>query len=486
MIVPETPQVQREGHVERLPSVLDIRRRLQRAETTPEAVMEVYLENLRKLNSVLNAVVTVDEEGALRTAGEQTAELAQGRPLLPLSGVPFTVKDTIHTAGMRTTFGSAAFDDYVPEIDAPAIARLRQAGAILLGKGNCPEFAFGVHTWSPLYGHTRSPFPGLSPGGSSGGDAAAVVAGIAAFGVGTDFGGSLRWPAACTGLVALRPTPGRIPSTGQYPPIISGDVGMADQLSLQGRLQVIGPITRTVADAWLVTRLMAGVDPSDSLSCSEPSMAISHVRPEQTRIGWTIGDAYFTPARAVATAVIDTVNQLRSVGVGVTEFDSSLLAQSAALYDQLREIEDYWALKTSIKGREHLVSDFTRHLTLRSPVPRAVAAKWWYRRERLREAFLASMAELDALVIPVSNVGPLTMLEAEDPQKLTEWGLLSYSRAITLLGTPVVTLPAIPYGRTDLIGLQVVAAPFQEARAVAVAHLIELVGGGKDTCDWPR
>lgn len=487
MVAPEMPQSQLDGRAEQPPTVVDIRRQLQRGKTTPESLVQAHIDNLRKHNRDLNAVVTVDEEGALRAARQQTAELAGGGPLPPLAGVPFTVKDSLHTEGMRTTFGSAAFADYVPEVDAPAVARLRHAGAILLGKCNCPEFAFGIHTWSPLHGHTRSPFPGLSPGGSSGGDAAAVVAGMAVFGVGSDFGGSLRWPAACTGLVAVRPTPGCIPSTGQYPPVGPSDPGTADQLSVQGRLQVIGPIARTVADAWLVTRIMAGADPSDSLSFPDPFAAICHPRPEQIRLGWTAGDGHFSPTRAVADAVLDTVDQLRSAGVRVTEFDSSLLAESVDLYDRLREVEDHWALKKSLEGRDHhLVSEATRILFGRAPVPRAVAAKLWYRRERLREAFLASIAEFDALLIPVSNRGPLTMLEAEDPQVLTAWRSLSYSRAVTLLGTPVVSLPAVPRESRGLIGLQVVTAPFQETRAVAIAHLIELIGGGEDTCDWPR
>src|SRR5262249_2275817 len=156
---------------------------------------------------------------------------------------PFTVKDIIATAGIRTTAGTLLLRQHVPTRDASAIERLERAGAVLLGKSNCPEFGLDIHTWNRVFGGTRNPHnEQYTSGGSSGGDRAAVASGCAGFGIGTDYGGSIRWPAQCTGLAALRTTVGVVPTTGQLPYSLDAPLPPPNSLSIQARLQMIAPI----------------------------------------------------------------------------------------------------------------------------------------------------------------------------------------------------------------------------------------------------
>src|SRR5439155_26577288 len=177
------------------------------------------LERIDRRNHELNAIVTLRADGALEDArGLERAMRGTGAgDRWPLAGVPFTVKDLIATGGVRTTAGTPFLKDFVPAADATAVARLRRAGAILLGKTNCPEWGMFGYTRNSLFGETRNPVGPVTPGGSSGGEAAAIAARCSPLGLGTDFGGSVRWPAHCTGIFALRPTAGRVPGTGQLP-----------------------------------------------------------------------------------------------------------------------------------------------------------------------------------------------------------------------------------------------------------------------------
>src|SRR4051794_8137530 len=164
-------------------------------------VVQAHLDRLAEVQPTLTAAVEVRREAALAEAARAQARLDAGEPAGPLCGVPFTVKDVIATAGTPTRCGSAAFVDNVPAVDAVAVRRLRAAGAILIAKTNCPEFAFGVTTDNQVYGVTTNPWGAHSPGGSSGGEAALVASGASPLGLGTDYGGSLRWPAQCCGVL---------------------------------------------------------------------------------------------------------------------------------------------------------------------------------------------------------------------------------------------------------------------------------------------
>ncbi|MBI2878907.1 MAG: amidase, partial [Candidatus Rokubacteria bacterium] len=216
---------------------------------SPVEVVEAFLARIERLNPLLNAYCTLTAEAAREAAREAEAAVLAGRPLGALHGVPVSIKDLIITRGVRTTWGSKIHEDHVPEEDAPAVERLRAAGAILLGKTNTPELGWRGSTDNLIFGPTRNPWdPGRTAGGSSGGAAAAVAAGLGPLAVGTDGGGSIRIPASFCGIYGLKPSFGRVPI---YP------------ASAAEALSHAGPMTRTVADAALMLEVLAGPDERD-------------------------------------------------------------------------------------------------------------------------------------------------------------------------------------------------------------------------------
>ena len=220
---------------------------------SPIEVLDAHLAVIERVNPRLNAFVTLAADAARRQAHAVEASLTRGDQLGPLAGLPIGVKDITPTAGIRTTYGSSLYKDHVPEEDGEVVARLKAAGAIVLGKTNTPEFAAGAHTVNAVFGATRNPWnPALSPAGSSGGSAAAVASGMVPLAQGTDFGGSVRVPAAFCGIVGLRATPGLTPN---YPAALAWDYG-----------QVHGPLARSVEDAALMFDAMVGLSRRSPIS----------------------------------------------------------------------------------------------------------------------------------------------------------------------------------------------------------------------------
>jgi aspartyl-tRNA(Asn)/glutamyl-tRNA(Gln) amidotransferase subunit A len=224
------------------------------AQASPAEVVDQLLERCSRINPLLNAVVTLDAAGARAAARASEARWRDGTPLSALDGVPLTIKDNIPVRGLRTTWGSSLYADFVPQEDELVVARLRAAGAIIVGKTNVPEFTLQGYTDNLLFGPTRNPWdPRLTPGGSSGGAVAAVAAGLGPLAVGTDGGGSIRRPASHAGLVGLKPSVGRVARAGGLPAILHD-------------FEVIGPMARTTGDAALLLSVLAGPDPRDRAS----------------------------------------------------------------------------------------------------------------------------------------------------------------------------------------------------------------------------
>lgn len=235
-------------------------------EISPVEVVNAVLDRIEDINPRLNAIVTPDREGARRAAAESERRWRDNEARGPLDGVPLTVKDNIPVRGMRTTWGSRLFADYVPPEDELPVARLRAQGMAILGKTNVPEFTLQGYTDNPLFGPTRNPWDiRLTPGGSSGGAVAAVAVGLGPVAIGTDGGGSIRRPASHTGLFGFKPSPGRVARAHGLPVILND-------------FEAIGPIARTVEDAALVFSLMSGGDPRD-----RASMAFQQVDAEVAR-----------------------------------------------------------------------------------------------------------------------------------------------------------------------------------------------------------
>lgn len=344
-----------------------------------------------------------------------------------LHGVPFTVKDVIATTGLRTTAACQALADHVPASDAPAVARMRVAGAVLVGKTNCSELALSAWTGNPLFPETRNPHrDGCSPGGSSGGCAAAVAAGLVPISLGTDYGGSIRFPAACCGVVGLRPTPGRIPSDGQLP--------TPDPNSPRGRFSLIGPLARAARDLRAAFEALA-----DEVRPAEPA-----------RRAIALADAAAHPAmRHAAQALAD-------LGVGVRQASMPWLRGAADTFSAVRNLDTYDDLRPIAEQ----LGPALQRLIAAAPTSTDPAA----RRDlddkgaKLLEQALVDLHDGAILVLPIAD-DPIPPAAGRAPDLETLWP----ARAITLLG-----LPAVAIG-----GIQLVGAPDDDEAVLATAILLE-------------
>lgn len=274
-------------------------------EVSPVEVLQAVLRRYESVNSAINAVVTLDAEGAYAAARASEQRMMRGERLSELDGVPVTIKDNIQVKGLRATWGSELYRDYVPQRDELAVTRLRSAGAVIVGKTNTPEFALSGFTDNRLFGPTRNPWQtGLTPGGSSGGAVAALAAGIAPIALGTDAGGSIRRPASYAGVVGFRPSTGCIARAYGFPP-------------MAGDFQVIGPAARTVDDVAMLLRHLSGPDPIDLISLRAPQQERGARRPLRIRCVINMGNAPIEPD--IVNSVRQATTILESLGHEVAE-----------------------------------------------------------------------------------------------------------------------------------------------------------------------
>jgi amidase len=451
------------------------------------AVVEAHLERADEAMNSSAAFVTICHAEARRAAVTAQEALERGEPTGPLHGVPITVKDILATSGVRTTAGSRLLRDHVPGATATAVSRLLGAGAILIGKTNCPEFAFGITTTSPA-GSTPGPFsPSRSAGGSSGGEAYAVAVGASALGLGTDYGGSLRWPAQCTGILALRPTPGRVPTSGQLPGIggaLARDaVAPLDPGSVLGRLSVIGPLARSVDDLELALRLLCGPDGLDGLAAPAPLLPSRDVDLHTLPIGWmtSVDDS---PVRGEMVAAMENLaSTLGSAGLEI-EPRSGLLDGLHERYNALRDLDPLDDLRVITHGRTDELTPESRALLDRlGPVDPEDLAVAWQRRRTQAARVLAELESTPLLVLPVA-AGPACDLDGAlmvDGRVLRGWELMSLCRAVTYLGVPAASVPIGTSAEGLPVSVQVVGRPWHEHEVLALARLIEATYGG-----WQR
>ncbi|MBT9291609.1 amidase [Prosthecodimorpha staleyi] len=440
-------------------------RHLAAREVSAEEVVTAALDRIARLEPTLKAFITVDREGAIATACRLDAA---DRPVGPLHGLPVAVKDVTDTAGLRTTRGSLLFADNVPAADDPAVARLKAAGAVIVGKTNTPEFGFGAVCTNRIQGPTANPYdPRLTSGGSSGGSAAAVAAGLVPLAQGTDFGGSVRTPAGFCGIVSVRPTPGRIAEPGR-------------DLAWTG-LASHGVMARTVADAALMLAAMAGPDPADPLSLTAwPPLATpdpaSGAVLGPVRVAATADFGVAPIADAVRHRFEEAVARLAAVA-GPVERAHPDCAEAPAAFRTLRAAQIERGLADLVDGREDLLTDPVRWnlgagrgLTARAYLEAEAA------RARLWRRFIAFFQTRDVLVAPAASVMPWPHADGEvleiDGRPLADiLDYLTVTFVVSLVGFPVVTLPA-PFD--DLpFGLQLIGRPGEEARLLAFAARLE-------------
>jgi amidase len=444
-------------------------------------VLRAHLDRLEQVEPWLHAAAHVRHDAALREADALQARLHTGQPPGPLFGVPITVKDVIATAGTPTECGSRAFAGNVPAVDAVAVARLRAAGAVVIAKSCCPEFAFGVTTPG-----TRSPWGAHSPGGSSGGEAALVAAGASALGLGTDYGGSLRWPAQCCGVLALRPGLGALDGTGQLPERggrMDGGLGSSTwNDTVQRHFQVVGPIASTVRDLAISLATIGG---RDVRAAGPPPADGDSGGLEQLTVGWVEHEDSAPVCTDARRALRDAVAALAGAGLGVEEVPGCLDGLRVA-FDELRDTDPMPDLLAAVGERRALVGVAAGRTLDTAPISRADPQAL---RKRIRELRVRMLAQLERTPVILAPVAPSAAcgLDGSAPvegARLAGFELMAQCRAVSGLGMPALS---IPVGR-DRFGLplsvQVVGGPGREDLVLDVGLLLERLRGGRIQPPW--
>ncbi len=397
-------------------------------------VVRAHLEHIHTVNPRLNAVVFATAETAIKEARAADRHNSKRRAVLgPLHGVPFTAKDIFNTAGVPTTAGLRMLQKDMPDHDATVVARMRRAGAILIGKTNSPPAGSDEDSWSPMRGGTRNPYDiNRSPGVTSSGEAAIIAAGGSPLGLGTDSGGSLRLPAHYCGVAALKPTAGLIPVTGGY--------GLAGGLS--DPRSSVGPMARYVSDLLIALRVLAGPDGIDSGVVPVP-VPKRTPKLEGLRVAWYTDDGMVKASPPVAAAVRAAARVLAAAGCTVSE------ERPPNLNDAYQVTLGYW-------GRKHMSHE-----------------RMYERWDGFRSAVLKFMLRFDLILSPVApDVAPLIRVKPVGDHQL------SYTVPYSLSGNPCVVVRAGTSPENLPIGVQVVAANWRDATALRAARAIERKLGG--------
>lgn len=442
---------------------------LRAREVSARELLEAHLDRVDRLNPTVNALVTLDVEGARAAATAADRALVRGGALGALHGLPVGHKDTHLTAGLRTTFGSPVHRDFVPSHDELVVARLRGAGAIRLGKTNVPEFAAGSHTTNPVFGPTRNPHdPSRSAGGSSGGAAAALATGMVALAEGSDMGGSLRNPAAFCGVVGLRPTPGRVPT---FPATLGFST-----------LSVQGPLGRTVGDVALGLSVLAGPDPRVPISLSEPGTSFTPpVREDLTglRVAWAPDLGGRVPVDSEVRDALAGVPGLVADLGGELALDCPDLDEADEVFTVLRAWLFAASLGPVVDAHPELVNAAIHgNVAAGRRLSGADLARAEAAHTRLHVAVAEFFTRHDVLLAPTSQVVPFDV-DTEYPavvDGVTQQDYLGWMRSCTLVsacGVPALSLPAGATATGLPVGLAVIGPPRAEQRVLEVGHALE-------------
>lgn len=431
---------------------------------SPVDVVQAFLDRIEQYNDQTLAYITVTAERALAQARASEQQLGAGVDLGPLHGIPVGLKDLFHTAGVRTTSGSKAYDDFIPQTSATVAHRLERAGTILLGKTNMVELAFGPYGLNPKYGTPPNPWDkDRVPGGSSSGSGVAVSAGLATATIGTDTGGSIRIPASFCGIVGLKPTLERVSRAGATP--------------LSWTLDSVGPMTRCVEDAAFMFEAMAGADMSDPVTINQPLVnGTAHLRRnvKGLRVGF-VRDPFCDEADLeVVSAIEEAARIFEGLGVSVVEMDfpearkelddelagagSSLImpvegfASHRELLATKRDVMDARIYERIQKGGDFLATDYAQVLQ---------------KRARLMLGAKKTMCDVDALICPTMlTTAPLIAEVGTAPVRLT-------TRLVNFLGLCAISLPC-GWSYAGLpIGLQIIGKPFDEQGILRLAYAYE-------------
>ena len=444
-------------------------------------VVDAHLRRIAKVNPKLNAIVQLTAETALEQARQADADLARGEIRGPLHGVPFTIKDSIATAGVITTAGTIGRASFVPSQDATVVTRMYNAGAILLGKTNCAELCASGETDNRVYGCTSNPYDlARSPGGSSGGEAAIIAAGGSPVGLGSDFGGSIRGPAHLCGISGLNPTMGRVPRTGHIPPY----GGAFDTAR-------IGPLARFVEDLILTLPIIAGMDWIDPTAVPMPLGDPHAVDLPSLRVAFYTDNDFFPATPETVNVTRNTARILADAGMSVTEDRPDCLAEIMTVAAQIQSVDK----NAQLQG---IWAEFTEPVEMHPAAIRSHAVAWLQRSQQVqawgsmsaqeflawtkkwdicRSVMLDFVRRYDVILCPVDPYPAMPhgfMLHKE----FNPLGLTSYTKPYSMAGWPSATVRAGSSGEGIPIGVQIVAGPWREDDTLAAAQYIETTLGG--------
>ena len=450
-------------------SAVELARLIRAKELSARDVVGAHLTQIERVNPGVNAIVTLGADQAMERARVADEDLAHGRAVGPLHGLPIAHKDLQPTKGIRTTFGSPIYKDFVPSEDSLIVERLRNAGAIIVGKTNTPEFGAGSQTFNPVFGATLNPYDHTKTcGGSSGGAAVALATGMLPIADGSDMGGSLRNPASFCNIVGLRTSPGRVPI---WP---SG--------TAWSTLSVDGPMARSVADVALLLSAMAGPDPRSPISLSEPGHLFTAPLERDfrgVRVAWwkTLGGV------PVDRRVRDAVNAQRSVfeslGCIVDEGEPDF-TDFDKVFKIVRALAFLTGVAPRVAGRRDLVKDTILWEIDRGERLTAMEIAWAEtKRTELYHRMRAFMARYDFFVLPSTQVPPfdvtqpyVTEIDGVAMETYIDWMKSCYY--ISLVGNPAISVPCgfTPEGLP--VGLQIVGRHRDDWGLLQMAHAFEI------------
>ncbi|MGD0156915.1 MAG: amidase [Terracidiphilus sp.] len=445
---------------------------IRRGEVSVTELAEAHIRQIERLNPDLNAFADFDAE-RVRAQARQL-DVAQ-EPRGPLHGLPVTIKSSIATAGYRCEIGSLLHKDEIPREDAMVVARLRAAGALILGTTNCPEFLMAYETANLLHGRTRNPWDlDRSPGGSSGGESAAIAAGMSAAGLGSDSGGSVRIPAHFTGICSLKPTPGRIPGRGHLPPCVG-------PFSILG---AIGLMARTAGDVELLFGALSGQDPLDPVSPPVTRRYPSREELRAKKIGFFEDDGLVPVTQETRAAVNDAAHALREAGLRVEAFRPRTLEQLRKLWWKFFVQCGAMFYEPEIRGKRGKLSpifnEFLGIAEAAGPLSAADLLNAWAELDLLRTKALAEMSDYPVLLCPVASIPAFRHDErvwAIDGRSIGYLDAMRYTQWFNALACPAAV---VPVGRSPEglpIGVQIVARPFEDEVALGVAAHLDAAFG---------
>jgi Asp-tRNA(Asn)/Glu-tRNA(Gln) amidotransferase A subunit family amidase len=430
---------------------------IRKRETSPTELLNAVIEAMSRAGSRLNCYVTIDEQGARRKARRLERLLRSGVDLGPLHGVPISVKDNIETAGLRTTAGSPLLAKHVPERDATVIRKLRAAGAVVFAKANLHSFAFGAP--HPDFGAVGNPWSSdATAGGSSSGSASAVAAGLCYASIGTDTGGSIRIPAAFCGVVGLKPTYGRVGRRGAIP--------------LSYSLDCIGPLTRSVTDAAIVLRAIAGVDDQDPTAAPAPVpdyVAECSGGVQGLRIGIPARQPDEEPAPECAAAVAEVARELEAQGAQLREVQLPDYTEAVIVKTAIYSAEAAEYHRDDLDARR---SEYSHPLLALLDTGRSLPAIEYIRSHRIRQQMTHALEnvfrQVDVILLPTVPSSPSLTASTSDPAVISR-----YTSLFSVAGLPAVSIPIGLTADGLPLAAQLVGAAFAESTILRTAWAYE-------------